>query len=140
MGLMVHGVVAANRLMGVPTVSATVIAVPANSVAIYLGDNVPLHMQVQLYNAWWRLVGGIRDRALMDASFRGAIIYSQYPYNRISENTRTTSSQFTLLTADSIGVGVSAESNVLFSAASVPFDSACHVLIDTALQGTFKAA
>jgi hypothetical protein len=87
-------------------VSDTLIAVPADRIAVYAGDNVDLGRQNEIINGWKWLWTGVRDRNLLDVQFNGNVLYSGAAIDSLTEYNRRTASVVTSFTDDDIIIGL----------------------------------
>ena len=127
-----------NRDPGPVTIGTVVDDVATNDVAIYIGATVPVYRQTEIYNGWWQLWAGIRDRNIMQ-QFAG-ILYSGMDINDIGEAGHRTISTIATFTDDDIIMGMGATVCIDFHDAVEVINSAYSKLIDTVLETTFKVA
>lgn len=78
--------------------------VGANEVAICIGDSIPLRRQSEIVSAVKFLAAGIRERNLLEAQFKGALLYTSVGIDRITNAGRKTSS--TIGDVDTTGTDV----------------------------------
>ena len=138
MGLKVSLTLLPNRDPGPVTIGTTVDDVGTNDIAIYYGDDVPTYRQLEIYDAWWQLWAGVRDRNIMQ-QFAG-ILYSGMDINNIGEADRRTISTIASFTTDDIILGMGATVCIDFHDATETIQSGYDKLIQAALEQVFKAA
>lgn len=113
--------------------------VPDNEIALYVGDDVPLHRAVEILNGHRWLWNGLRDRSLLQAT--DAVtghLYSASDIDELNENTRRTSwDDTTPVTASDIGVGVSHQVATGLDATNM-VESAFQMLRDYLSENYFK--
>ena len=63
-----------------------------NEIKVGFGNAVPEHRALEILNAWRWLWNGVRDRALLDGPFSGAILISGSDIDKLNEEDRRTSS------------------------------------------------
>ena len=84
----------------------------ATQIVVGYGAAVEPHRQLEIINGWKWLWEGVRDRNLLDAQFKGAILISGAPINSLTALNRKTSSTTLDFGADDVfialGVGVTA--------------------------------
>ena len=94
-------------------VVGTIAAATEGDVALYAGDSVALHRQVEILEGWRWLLNGLRDRNLIDGEMEitDDSIYSASGIDHLNENERVTDwgdgVGFPLITATRIGIGMS---------------------------------
>jgi len=127
-----------NRDPGSVTITTVVDDVLSNNIAIYTGATVSLHRQLEIFNAWWQLWYGIRDRNIMQ-QFAG-IVYSGMDIDHIGEGPRRTDSVLANFTDDDIIIGMGAGVCIDFHDAVETINSGYDRLINTVLETTFKVS
>lgn len=101
----------ADKEIGAITITDVVAEVPSGNIAIYVGDTVELHRQVEITTAWKKLWNGIRDRNLIGAGdqFDKAVIYTGVDVNSVTEYNRRTESIVASFTDNDIIIAIGAE-------------------------------
>lgn len=119
------------------TEAAVAAVIGANDIALYVMDSVSLHRQVEIINAWRFLFNGLRDRDIFNQFAKDSPIYSVVDADAISVASRRTSSQFTELLPNDIGIAIGGDITEL-DARNLPetliFESAFAMLRDHARE------
>jgi hypothetical protein len=122
------------------TYSATVViadptpAVGATEVAVCVGDSIPLRRQTEIVSAIKFLVNGIRDRKLLDPQFKGALLYTSVPIDRITEAARKTASDIALVDTGVTDVFIAMGATASDKQHVLPLDTAFDQMIDVLLE------
>ena len=141
MSLQARGTMTPDREISNIIVSEGVAAeVAANEISIYALDTVPLHRQLEIFNAWIWLWNGIRDRALLDGPFTGNILYSGSSILQLTEPDRRTSSVIASFNDDDVVVGLGSGVTTQILSAVTPLETGFLRLRNAALEQFLKAA
>ena len=89
-------------------VQDTIIAVPSDRIAVYIGDAVDPGRQNEIINGWKWLWAGVRDRGLLEDgnSFAGAILYTAASINSLTEYNRRTATDTGFFNDDDVMLGL----------------------------------
>ena len=141
MSLQARGTMVPDREISNIIVSQGVAAeVGADEISIYALDSVLLHQQLEIFNAWRWLWNGIRDRALLDGSFTGNILYSGSNIFQLTEPDRRTSSVIAFFDDEDVVVGLGANVTMQILSAVTPLETGFTRLRNAALEQALKAA
>jgi hypothetical protein len=139
---MIHANVVADGQIDPATivVSDTIIPVPNGRIAIYAGSTVESHRFMEMQNGWSMLWRGVRDRNLLNAQFKGSVLYSGVDVNSCTENNRRTASVVTSFTNNDVIIGIAPDVSNNFSGAVLQLDVAFEKLRDVAKEQVFNVA
>lgn len=112
MAITAHAVIGPNKeIVGdiVVVETGAVIEVPANSIAVYITEQVPLYRQLEIVTGWEMLWNGVRDRNLLDEGnpFSGLVLYTAVDIDSTTEHNRRTSSDIGFYNSTDVGLGIS---------------------------------
>ena len=116
----------------------TGLAVGVNEISVYIGDNVPEARQLEFVDAWRWLYAGVRERNLLDAQFKGVVLYTAANINSLTAENRRTASELTFFTEDDVIIAMGA--NVTALGERLDIAEAFRALGNFALESTLKAA
>lgn len=121
-----------------PTMSyaETGAAVGADQISLYIGDDVPVRRQNEIFNGWKWLFDGVKSRNLLDDQFNGAILYTASDVDIMTINDRRTSTELTPYTDTDVIIAIG--SNITALNDTVTLDTAFKELRDFALENQFK--
>lgn len=146
MTLMATGNVVADRQLDHSSVvvNELPIATIAGNISLYVGTGLSNARQVEIIESWLWLMQGIRERRLLNVGVPGTFyqspLYTVVDINNRTTVNRRTSSLFTELTANDIGIGMSLEATGLFTGYVVPIETAFLQLIEEAKVALLVAA
>ncbi len=84
-------------------VETAIVALPlVDEIVLARGDLVHHSRQLEIMNGWRFLWNGVRDRAILDVQFLGAVLVSSVGINNIGETDRRTSSDLVSTTDNDI--------------------------------------
>jgi len=112
--------------------------VGANEISVYIGNNVSEARQVEFVAAWRWLYNGVRERNLLDAQFKGFILYTGASIDSLTTTDRRTESTIASFTDDDVVLGIG--SAVTGLGERVDIAEAFKALGNFALESTLKAA
>lgn len=115
----------------------TGVAVAADSISLYIGDTVSPARQVEIVDGWKWLYQGVRDRNLLDAQFKGAVLYTASDINKMTTADRRTSSDLVTYTDNDVILAIGAGVTALGE--HVAIEEAFRILRHFALEETLKA-
>lgn len=108
--------------------------VGATAVAICVGDSIPLRRQTEIVSAIKFLANGIRNRNLLDPAFKGLLLYTSVPIDRITLNGRKTASDISLVDVGDTDVFIAMGDTATDKQHVLPLDTALETMIDVLIE------